>query len=375
MHQTRVIVVGAGVIGLSCAWQLARKGADVVVVDPDPGRGASWAAAGMLAPVTELHYGEEALLRLNLAAQACWPDHVAALAEAGQDVGYEECGSLMVARDADDAAELRRVLETQRGLGMSVEWLRSRELRALEPALAPSVRGGIRVDGDHRVDNRALVEALRTVVEDHPRARLVTQAVTGLDLAAGRVAGVVLADGSTLAGDGVVLAAGSRSGELLGSAVGERLPLRPVKGQLLHLRAPDGPVAQRNLRGQDCYIVNRADGRIVVGATMEEQGYDDRPTAGAVGDLLRAAWELLPATAEATFVDVAVGFRPATPDNAPWIGPVEELPGLVLSAGHFRNGVLQSPLTAQAVAGMVLHGTVPPEVAGFGPDRRGRVAA
>ncbi len=371
----RVVVVGAGVIGLSCAWRLADRGVEVVLLDPEPARGASWAAAGMLAPVTELHYGEEPLLALNLAAQARWPDHVAALGEAGHDVGYAECGSLMVARDADDAAELRRLEATQRELGMAVRWLRSREMRAVEPALAPTVRGGILVEGDHRVDNRALVEALLAICRRHTRIRVEALAATRLQVAGGQVRGVEVADGDPVAADAVVVAAGARSGALLRPVLGAELPIRPVKGQLLHLRAPDGPVASHNLRGEDCYIVNRADGRIVVGATMEEQGFDDRPTAGAVGDLLRAAWELLPATAEATFVDVAVGFRPATPDNSPWIGPVEGVDGLVLATGHFRNGVLQSPLTAEAVTSLLVDGALPASVAGFVPARSGLVAA
>ena len=361
---TSVVVVGAGVIGLSSAWRLADAGCAVTLVDPKPGRGASWAAAGMLAPVAELHYGEDALLGLNLAARDRWPDHAARLTAAGADVGYRECGSVLVARDSDDAAEHRRLLAVQERLGLDVEWLRGRELRSLEPSLAPSVRSGIRVDGDHQVDNRALVDAMARLCADHPSIDLVTQPAVALrDRSEGAV--VELADGRAVTADRVVLAAGARTASIAG--VDLPLPLRPVKGQLLHLRAASGARPTRNVRGRDCYVVTRPDGRMVVGATMEEQGFDDRPTAGAVHELLRAAWELIPAVAEATFVEAAVGFRPATPDNAPLLGPLDDRPSVILATGHHRNGVLQSALSAEAVTAWVTGRSVHPAVAPFAP--------
>jgi len=368
-----VVIIGAGVIGLTCAWQLAEAGATVRVLDPSPARGASWAAAGMLAPVTELHYGEDALLQLNLAAVDRWPAHAAALAAAGVDVGYVECGSLLVARDADDAAEHRRLLAVQEQLGMDVEWVRSRDLRRLEPALSPSVRSGIRVDGDHQVDNRALVEGLLALCRFDNRVTVDTDRVAAVQRDDARVTGVVTGDGRTLRADRVVLAAGARSGLVDGLDL--PAPVRPVKGQLLHLRNTGGPLLRRNIRGEDCYIVSRPDGRVVVGATMEEQGFDDRPTAGAVRDLLQAAWELVPGLAEATFVEVAVGFRPGSPDNAPLMGPLPGHEGLVVATGHARNGVLQSALTAEAVVAWVTGTDVPDAVVPFAPDRIASPAA
>lgn len=364
----RVVIVGAGAIGLSAAIRCADAGLAVDLVDPDPGRGATWAAAGMLAPVTELHYGEDALLRLNLDSNGRWPAWAADLADRGADVGYVPCGSLLVARDADDAAELRRLMAVQEELGLQVSWLRSREVRQVEAGLAPSTRGGVLVEGDHQVDNRALITGLLGVVERTPAIRVHRKAVAAVTSAGGRATGVVLDDGTAIAAEVVVLAAGARTG-LLEGLEGLLPRVRPVKGQLVHLRSPTGPLASRNLRGLEVYIVNRPDGRIVVGATVEERGFDTTVTAGAISELLRAAWELLPGVDECTFVEATAGLRPGSPDNAPLLGPVPGLDGLLLATGHHRNGVLLSPLTADAIAAWASGQPPPDVVAGFGPDR------
>lgn len=364
----KVVILGAGAIGLSAAIRCADAGLGVDLVDPDPGRGASWAAAGMLAPVTELHYGEDALLRLNLASADRWSAWAAELAERGADVGYVACGSLLVARDADDAAELRRLMAVQEALGLRVSWLRSREVRQVEPGLAASTRGGVLVEGDHQVDNRALVDGLLGVVE---RTRAITvhrRAATRVTSAGGWVTGVALDDGTAIAADVVVLAAGAHTG-LVGGLEGLLPRVRPVKGQLVHLHSPTGPLARRTLRGLEVYIVTRPDGRIVVGATVEERGFDTTVTAGGIAELLRAAWELLPGIDECRFVEATAGLRPGSPDNAPLLGPVPGLDGLILATGHHRNGVLQSPLTADAVAAWVTGAAPPDVVGGFGPDR------
>jgi glycine oxidase len=362
-------VVGGGVIGLGIAWRAASAGLGVTVVDEAPGRGASWAAAGMLAPVTEVHYGERVLLQLNLAAAARWPEFAAELEEAsGRTVGYRPAGTLAVARDVDDNAALEDLYQFQLRCGLEVERLRSRECRQLEPGLHPSIRGGVLAAGDHQVDNRALVEALLVACE---RAGVTMVAGWAAELATDgdRVTGVALTGGETLDAGAVVLAAGCWSGGLGGLAAEALPPVRPVRGQLLRLRGPaDQPLCQHTVRGLEVYVVPRSDGRVVVGATVEEQGFDTRVTAGAVHDLLRAALELLPDVAELELLETVVGLRPGSPDNAPMLGPAGPR-GLVVATGHYRNGILLTPVTADTVAELLATGRVPELIAPFGPGR------
>ncbi|HEV2894465.1 MAG TPA: glycine oxidase ThiO [Actinomycetota bacterium] len=377
------VVVGGGVIGLGIAWRAALAGMTVTVVDDAPGRGASWAAAGMLAPVTEVHYGEDPLLQLNLAAAARWPGFAAELEEAsGQPVGYRPGGTLAVARDADDNAALEDLYQFQLRCGLEVERLRSRECRQLEPGLAPSIRGGVLASGDHQVDNRALVEAL-LVACSRAGVRMVPGRVAELTVTGDRVTGVVLAGtggggedaGEALAAGTVVLAAGCWSGGIGGLAAEALPPVRPVKGQLLYLRGPaDQPLCQGNVRGLEVYVVPRGDGRVVVGATVEEQGFDTQVTAGAVHELLRAALELLPDVAELELTETVVGLRPGSPDNAPMLGPAGP-EGLVVATGHYRNGILLTPVTADAIAELLATGQVPEMIAPFGPARFAGVPA
>lgn len=360
-------MVGAGAIGLGIAWRAARSGLSVTVADPEPGRGASWMAAGMLAPVTEVHYGEESLLRLNLASHQLIPRFVQELeADAQRSVGYRACGTVLVARDNDDNAALNELFAFQQRLGLDVRRLRSSEVRAIEPALATSVRGGILVEGDHQIDNRALIQGLleacrRLGVGTVPRG------VTEVVVSDGSVGGVRLDDGSEIAADRVVVAAGAHSGAIGGIPP---LPVRPVKGQLLHLRSRSGQsLLTRNVRGLDVYLVPRSDGRLVVGATVEEQGFDPAVTAGAVRDLLEAAYELVPGITELELVETAVGHRPGSPDNAPLIGAVSGAEGLFVATGHYRNGILLLPVTSRGVAALLTGEDPPDDISGFGPGR------
>lgn len=369
-----VVVIGGGIIGLVTAWRAAQRGLRTVVADPDPGGGAALVAAGMLAPVTELQYGEQALLDLNLAAIRRYPAFAAELEETtGLDLGYRACGTLAVALDVDDRAELRELHAFQTSLGLRAEWLSGRECRRLEPMLAPGVRGGLRVDGDHQVDPRRLVAALLRACE---LSGVVFRraAVTGVDVAGDRARGVVLDDGTALAAGQTVLAAGSRSG-LIGG-LPERLlpPVRPVKGQVLRLRVPAAyaPFLSRTVRavvrGAHVYLVPRENGELVVGATSEEMGWDTTVTAGGVYELLRDAHELVPGLTELPLVETVAGLRPGSPDNAPMLGR-SALEGLLVATGHHRNGVLLTPLTGDVMA-EVLTGGEPPEVARpFSPGR------
>jgi glycine oxidase len=337
----QLVVVGAGVIGLSCAWRAAVAGWRVAVVDPAPARGASWVAGGMLAPVTEAWPGEEELLDLGLESLDRWPGFAADLAAAaGRDPGLRKEGTVVAATGAGDRAELGSLAAFLGGLGREVDQLTGRELRRLEPALGPDVRGGLSVPGDLAVDNRAFLAALQAACE---RAGVTTvrRAVAG-----------VCAD---LAADAVLICAGAHSGRLHPALAGL---VRPVKGEIVRLahRGSAVPPPTRTVRalvdGRPVYAVPRDGGGLVVGATQYEAGFDTDVTVAGVRDLLRDVERVLPSVAEYTLVETAAGLRPGTPDNRPLIGALDP-DGLFVATGHGRNGILLAPVTAEAVVGML----------------------
>ncbi|MFD4701709.1 glycine oxidase ThiO [Streptomyces niveus] len=375
---TDVLVVGGGLIGLVTAWRAAQRGLGVAVVDPEPGGGAALVAAGMLAAVSELDHGEQTLLGLNIASARLYPDFVAELESAtGQDTGYRACGTLAVALDSDDRAQLRELHALQRRSGLESEWLTGRECRRLESMLAPGVRGGLRVDGDHQIDPRRLATALVTACE---RAGVVFHRAWAerLRVVGDRAAGVTLAGGpergAELDAGQVVIAGGSLSGRLAGVPDDVVAPVRPVKGQVLRLTVPRpyAPFLSRTLRaevrGSHIYLVPRENGELVLGATSEELGWDTTVTAGGVYELLRDAHELLPGITELPLTETRAGLRPTSPDNAPLLGPTA-LPGLHLATGHHRNGVLLTPVTGQVMATVLTTGELPEDARPFTPGR------
>ncbi len=395
------IFVGGGVIGLSCAWHAARRGAKVAVVErAEPPAGATYVAAGMLAPVGELTFGEPELLELTLASARRYPEFVAELeAASGLDTGYTRQGALHVALDRDEAAQLRRVHDLQNSLGLEAEWLPPRLCRQLEPGLTPSFHGGVFAAGEAAVDpralTRALIAALATVgvevgvgcevidgVFEGERLRGVRVEATGngsssaegwfaldADASHGWHVGGVARIGGALRADAVVLCSGAWSGRTKWLPEPARPPVRPVKGQVLELRARDGAVpCERIVASERAYLVPRPDGRLVVGATSEEQGFDTTVLAGGVHELLREAYRLLPEVAELEMLDAVAGLRPGTPDNLPLIGP-GAVDGLLLATGHYRNGILLAPLTAEAIAAQ-LAGEPPPEPAALADPAR-----
>ncbi|MER6383124.1 glycine oxidase ThiO [Streptomyces sp. NPDC001250] len=373
-----VLVIGGGIIGLVTAWRAAQRGLTTAVVDPEPGGGAARVAAGMLAAVTELHYGEETLLALNLESARRYPDFAAELTElTGHDLGYRRCGTLQVALDADDRAHLRELHALQRRCGLESEWQSGRECRRLEPMLAPGVRGGLRVDGDHQIDPRRLATALVAACE---RAGVTFHRCWAerLDVVRDRAAGVCTRDGTELRAGQVVLAAGSLSGRLTGVPEAVLPPVRPVKGQVLRLTVPrrHAPFLSRTVRavvrGSQVYLVPRENGELVVGATSEELGWDTTVTAGGVYELLRDAHELVPGITELPLTETRAGLRPGSPDNAPLLGPTG-LAGLLLATGHFRNGVLLAPVTGDVLAEVLASGQLPDEARPFTPQRFGAV--
>lgn len=351
-----IAVLGGGVIGLACAWQARRLGHSVVVVERDRlGAGASGVAAGMLAPVAEAEFGPAAreVLELGLRSAQMWPDFAAQLCkDGGVEVTLRHSGTLLLARDGDEARELERQSALRDSLGLASRRLRASEARELEPALAPTIRLAYEAPDDHSVDPRQALRALAAACQS-VGVELVEhagQAAVATDRD-GAMRGLRLPGGSTIAAQTVILAAGAWSGSVAGLAGPATPPVRPVKGQALRLRDPAGPgMLNRVLRYEGGYIVPRGDGRYVLGATVEEQGFNASPTAGGIYELLREAWELVPGIAEMEIEELSVSFRPGTADNVPLIGRCEQAEGLIWATGHYRNGVLLAPLTAELVA-------------------------
>lgn len=367
--QSDVIVVGAGLIGLACARELVEAGASVTVIERDqPGCGATRVAAGMLAPIGELDFGEPKLLELNLRSRRLYPDFVAAIESAtGLDTGFRHTGALHVALDRDEAGELKREMDLQQSYGLDSKWLGPIAARELEPGVSPSLAGAILVEEDAVVDPRALVAALRAALELRG-VEIKMSEVTGLNRDPdGSVQGVATDRGSFEAGI-VVAAPGAYAGTAEWLPEEVRPPVRPVKGQTVELRGDaDDPVCERILGSERVYIAPRPDGRVILGATSEEMGFDTRVTGGGVHELLRESYRLLPDVAEMEFVGAVAGLRPGTPDNLPVIGGTA-IEGLILATGHYRNGILLAPVTAQAVRELVA-GTGPDWLGAANPDR------
>lgn len=369
-HTADVVVIGGGTIGTAIAWRCAQRGLSVTLVDPAPTRGAWHTAAGMLSPITELHYAEEPLFRLGRESLAGFPAFVDELEQTtGQHVAFWPCGTLSTAWDAADLATQRDLYAFWQSVGAAAQLLTGQELRELEPALAPGLPGGLLAADDHQVDPRHLHRALSAAAG---QVGVRTMHSSAEVLAGERVTGVRLADGSQVAAPTVVNAAGAWAAGVAGIPAEAVAPVRPVKGQTLRLRLP-GParlqhVVRGSVRGHPIYLVPRVDGQMIVGASLEEVGFDDRPRTGAVYELLRDAQTVLPELGEAEFEEVCTGFRPGTPDNAPIIGPAA-LPGLVHASGHYRNGILLTPITADAVARLLADGQLPASVLPFAPSR------
>ncbi len=385
------VFVGGGVIGLACAWRGARAGARVVVLErAEPPAGATNVAAGMLAPVGELTFGERELLKMTMASAELWPEFVAGVeAATGAETGYARHGALHVALDGDEAAELRRRHDLQLELGLAAEWLPPRRCRALEPGLTPSFHGGVFAAGEASVDPRALARALvAALASEGVEVRTGTEVVDGI-WDGERLVGVRTAPASAappnfcnpegdkswgdveeVRAEAVVLCNGAWAGQTPWLPEAARPPVRPVKGEVVELRprGGEGPPAGRIVCSERVYLVPRPDGRLIVGATETELGFDTAVTAGGVHELLREAYRVLPDVAEMEMGGMIAGLRPGTPDNLPIVGR-GAVDGLVLATGHYRNGIHLAPLTADAVAAILAGTPVPPAIAGAVPTR------
>jgi glycine oxidase len=368
----RLVVVGAGAVGAAVAWAAARErlAGEVVLVDPDPGSGASRVAGGMLAPITEAWPGEREVLELGAASLTRWPAFAEAVAaDAGRPAGLRREGTLQVAVDAADVADLDRVAAHLRDWGRDVERLGARELRRREPGLGPAVRAGLAVPDDLAVDNRALLGALaaagraRGVVADRRRATAV------LDDGS-RVTGVAL-EGDVLEAERVVVAAGAWSAALH-PVLADRV--RPVKGEILRVRArrsslpPPSRTVRASVSGRAVYAVPRDDGGLVVGATQYEAGFDPDVLVGGVRDLIGDVERVLPGVADYALEETAASFRPGTDDNLPLLGAAGPA-GLLAATGHGRNGMLLVAVTVDALTAALRGDPLPAEVRAAAADR------
>src|SRR5262245_35187563 len=340
-----VAVVGAGVIGLSIAWRLALRGLSVAVFERDTaGAGASLAATGMLAAAAEHEPGCHDLLALALESQRQWPQFRAALeAQSGRAIDFREDGTLVVALSRDEVERLRFRHDLHRRCGLPTRWLSGPEVRALEPALRPSVAAGLCCADDHQVDPRLVMTALRAAYAAAGGRLFEHCAVTGVDLEGGRVAGLAAARGSCRAPT-VVLTAGAWTGELV--PPGLKVPVRPLKGQALAVRTtPDTGTLAHIVWTEQIHMAPKSDGRLIVGATVEERGFDDAITAGGLFALLEGARRAFPAIEEMAIEAVWTGFRPSSIDDGPIPGATS-LPGLTHAPRPRCNGHLFAPVAA-----------------------------
>ncbi len=366
----KTAIIGGGVIGLAIGWRLAAAGRRVEIFERGAaGHGASWAAAGMLAAGSEVEPGEGALFGLLKYAQSLWPAFAAELAEAsGIDVELRTEGTLSVALSQDDLGRLRRTYALQQRLGVDSRWLTRVEALEHEHWLNPRLAGALLVPGDHQVENRILVTALKAAFG---RAGGVLHEDVGdvvIRTSRNRAVGVT-AGGLEHPADTVIVAAGAWTPDIAGLPAAACPPVRPVKGQMLALKMdPAAPILRHVLWTPKAYLVPRRDGRLLIGATTEERGFDTTLTAGGMLSLLESAWRALPGIEELPIIESWAGLRPGSRDDAPILGATGT-EGLILATGHHRNGILLTPATAAAIAKLVMTGETDSAIADFGLAR------
>ena len=367
----QIIIIGGGVIGLGIGWQLVKAGCAVTIYERNrAGRAASWSAAGMLAPVAEVHFEEHKLLELGGISLRLYPEWVQELeVDSQMSVGFRQEGTLLVAVDRDDASLLQHFHESQRLLKLKVEWLTGAEARDIEPLLSPKITAAISCVDDHQVDNRLMVQALISAYQKAGGVLCENMPVERIEVRNGVARGVIVQDILHEA-DVIILAAGCWSGEIKGLSEDATPPIRPVKGQMLSLRMEAGITPQKVIRtprakyGTNAYLVPKGDGRLIVGATSEEMGFDTQLTAGGLFELLRSAWEAIPGIYDLPVLETWAGLRPGSRDNAPILGQTV-FENLIMATGHYRNGILLTPVTAREISTLIMTGRTSETIAPF----------
>lgn len=364
-----IVIIGGGICGLSIGWYLARKGQRVTVMERgQAGHGATWASAGIVAAHVEAEPGEEVLLPLMVESRNMWPAFAQELeAASGLPVDYRDEGTLVVALDRDDTEQLQFMYDYHRSLGLEMEWLSGREAREMEPHISGNVTAGVFSPADHQVDSRKAALALKAAFVKAGGDLRESTEVTEILSEGNRVTGVRV-QGEVVAADTVVLAAGAWSRNIEGLPEAARPPIRPVKGQMVSLCMGDTALITHVVWGPRVYLVPRRDGTLFIGATVEEQDFDESLTAGGIYDLLRRAWETLPGIYDLPVEEMWAGFRPTSRDDAPLLGPAA-LDGLVIATGHHRAGILLAPVTARAISHFILSGEISDDIRPFSPAR------
>ncbi|MEJ2719939.1 MAG: glycine oxidase ThiO [bacterium] len=361
-----VVVIGGGVIGLAAGWQLLRRGVPVVICERDKaGRAASRVAAGMLAPHSEVGFEEEDFLKLGVESLNAFPRFLDELEDdSGRRVALDDRGTLIVGFHRDDTERIRRLYEFREHLGLPVKWLPGSAGRDIEPLLSPKITAAIWLPDDTQINNLELLDALVEAFVSRGGVLQENTPVTSVDIESGRAAGVSTISGRIDA-SAVLIAAGCWSGGIEGIPDDRRPPVRPVKGQIVSLRVEGDYEFGHVVRAPDVYLLPKNDGRLLVGATQEEMGFDVTPTAGPIMRLLERGWEAVPSIYDLPFDHVDVGLRPGSRDNEPLIG-ASGIESLYYATGHHRHGILLAPITAYAIAGMMLETTTPPLLEPFG---------
>lgn len=362
-RDVNVAIVGAGIVGYAVAYELASRGASIRIVDPrGVGLGATHATAGVLAPYIEGH--SEQFLRMGVSGLACYDGFIERVrSDSGHTVEYRRNGTLQVARTSLEAAALEETARRLAASNIAHSLLDAQSVRSVEPALAGDVSAGLLVPEHGYVVATELISALAEAVQRSGGTRSLG-AVQQIEVIARGLR--VTTSNEAFATDAVVIAAGSWSGQVMSPPA----PVRPIRGQLLQVRFPRPPIS-RVVWGSGCYLVPWNDGSVLIGATVEDVGFDERSTAGGISHLLASAVDLLPALASANFEDVRVGLRPLTSDELPVIGASSTMRGVYYATGHYRNGVLLAPLTALGIADLLLDGHTRPELAHVTPGRLG----